>query len=185
MHTILNKFKRFWDSTTLSWILTIVNVLLFGCYLMVEDYFQLFLFEGNPTKTKADLLTIYMGVIGGLGVFYGFYINSKKLEEQNTQNKIAEQNKNDKRFTDAVNFLKDDNPGVVLSGVKTLFQIAQQDLYYRQIVAILFGEYLSSKDKIQRDRRVDNVVLDYLFYSEVFKDIHIELDNINFSIGVR
>ena len=61
MHIILNKIKRFWDSTTLSWILTIVNILLFGCYLMVEDYFQLFLFEGNPTKTKADLLTIYMG----------------------------------------------------------------------------------------------------------------------------
>ena len=180
MHTKLNKITII-SGTTLTWSLIIINILLLGCYLMVEDNFLLFFFEGNPTKTKADLLTIYMGVIGGLGVFYGFYINTKKLEEQNVQNKIAEQNKNDKRFTDAVNFLKDDNPGVVLSGVKTLFQIAQQDVYYRQIVAILFGEHLSSKDKLKRDRRVDSVVLDYLFYSEVFKDIHIELENINFS----
>ena len=181
MDIIFQRIKEIFASTKLIWILVISNILLFGCYLMVEDWFQLFFFKENPTKTKGDLLTIYMGVIGGLGVFYGFYINSKKLEEQNVQNKIAEQNKNDKRFTDAVNFLKDDNPGVVLSGVKTLFQIAQQDLYYRQIVAILFGEHLSFKDKKQRDRRVDDVVLDYLFYSEVFKDIHIELDNINFS----
>lgn len=176
----MNRFKSIVNSSVTTWILIVFIVLALGCYLLTNDSILQFLFEGNPTKTKADILTIYMGVIGGLGVFYGFYINNKKLEEQNTQNRIAEQNKNDKRFTDAINFLKDDNPGVVLSGVNTLFQIAQQDIYYRQTVAILFCDFLSVNPIYLRDSRIDKVVLDYLFNSYLFKPEHLILKDVDF-----
>lgn len=179
---VKHRIKAFWSSSILSWILTAINILLIGCYLLLDNNVFSYLFRGNPTSTKADLLSIYLGVIGGIGVFYGFYINNKKLEEQNKQNRIAEENRNDKRFTDAISFLRDNDPGVVLSGVNTLFQIAKQDMYYRQTVAILFGDFLSIKQTRIRDRRIDETVMNHLFFSDVFRTEHLELNDIDFSI---
>lgn len=173
----MNDLKNYLSSTIITWILIVIIVLAFGCYLLTDDGILHFLFEGDSAKTKADLLTIYLGVIGGLGVLYGFYINNKKLEEQNRQNKIAEDNRNDKRFTDAIIFLKDDNPGVVLSAVKTLFQIAQQDKSYKQIVAVLFCEYLNRDSQYCKDKRVSDYVVKCLLQSNLFNDIKLELYN--------
>lgn len=172
----MNSFKSIINSSVTTWILIVFIVLIFGYYLLIDDNILNFLFEGNPTKTKADLLTIYLGVIGGFGVFYGFYINNKKLEEQNKQNKIAEQNRNDKIFNDAIVALKDSSLGIALSGAKMLFQLAQNDIFYKEIVATIFCECMDKTSGYYKEGLSKSLVK-YLFQTDVFKNLSLEIKN--------
>lgn len=172
----MKSFKSIINSSFTTWILIIFIVLALGFYLLIDDSIINFLFEGNPTKTKADLLTIYLGVIGGFGVFYGFYINNKKLEEQNKQNKIAEQNRNDKIFNDAIVALKDSSLGIALSGAKMLFQLAQNDIFYKEIVATIFCECMDKTSDYYKEG-LSKALVKYLFQTDVFKNLSLEIKN--------
>jgi uncharacterized protein YjbI with pentapeptide repeats len=119
----------------------IVSVGVIILILVCCDYEDIanFFFDKNP---NGEFLKVLLSVAGGVGIYYGLWINQKRIGEQNRQNNIVESSNSDKRYSDAVGYLGSDNSTSILGGVYTLYQLAKEDKRYRPIVANLLCSYL-------------------------------------------
>lgn len=100
--------------------------------------------KDNP---NGEFFKVILSILGGLGIVWGLWINSRRIQEQSKENQIAECSNNDKRFSDAIGYLGDDRTSIVLGGIYSLFQLAKEDGRYRSIVANLLCSYLREKSK--------------------------------------
>jgi len=172
--------------------------------ILVFVFFQSiaeFLFNsGNP---NGEFVKVILSVFGGLGLFYGLWINSQRIKAQNKQNELVEGRNQDqksydadKRFGEAIGYLGSDNTSIVLGGIYSLYQLAKEDKRYKPIVAGLFTSYLQDKseqlyeltDNEKTELRKMNIapiiirtIVDLLFNSEkVFTGIKLNLSSVLF-----
>jgi hypothetical protein len=147
------------------WILIVFIVVAFGFYLLIDDSILHFFFQGDSTKTNGDLLTVYISVIGGLGTIYGFYV-------KNEQDK---KNRNSQTFSDGIVKLKDSSLGVALNGAEMLFQLAQNDISYKENIATIFCEYIDKTSSYYK-KDLSKALVKYLFQTDAFKNLSIEIN---------
>jgi hypothetical protein len=72
--------------------------------------------------------------------------------------------------------LKDSSLGIALSGAKMLFQLAQNDIFYKEIVATIFCECMD-KTSIYYKKELSKALVKYLFQTDVFKNLSLEIKN--------
>lgn len=174
---------------------TVIIITLLVFILLVIYYFQpiaKFFFTSN--NRNGELFKVILSVFGGIGLFYGLYLNSKRIQEQTRQNNISQSSNSDSRFGEAIGYLGDDNTSIILGGIYSLYQLAKEDSRYRPIVANLFASYLQDKSKILYDKYenenkkntqlvpiIVKTIIDLLFGSEnLFKGVKLEFSNCYF-----
>jgi uncharacterized protein YjbI with pentapeptide repeats len=126
-------------------ILILIGVIILFIYVANDfDFLAKYFYEGK-NAVNGELLKTALTVLGGVGVFYGLYLNSRRIKQQTEQNSITRESNNDNRFSDAVGSLDSKNYSSVLGGIYSLHQLANEDKRYKPIVADLISSYLRNK----------------------------------------
>lgn len=160
---LLTRFKSSGNKYISLIGLLILATIIIWCF----DDIAIYLY-GQASDSKGKFLSILVTIIGGLAVFYGLYLNSKRIKEQTRQNDLSDKSNNDKRFGEAIGYLNSDNVGIAIGGVYTLNQLALEDERYRAIVCDIFCEYLSRMTKMNYERtsyQVNETIINLLFNS--------------------
>lgn len=139
---------------------------------------------------KGEFFKVILTSLGGLGVLYGLYLNSKRIKQGNeqlkqgySQLKQQEENNTNTRLKDAVTLLGNENPAIVLGGIHTLNQIAIYNFEYKKIVVDVLCSYvreksddINSKLKDDKPSTLVQLIIDILFSDNIFhKDIELNL----------
>lgn len=136
--------KKFWKIVKV--IITTI-CLISSCIVVGINYQSIAAFLFTSVNPNGELAKVLLSVFGGIGLFYGLWLNSKRIKEQTRQNCISENSNSDKRFSEAIGYLGSENTSIVLGGIYALYQLAKEDVRYRTIVAGLFTSYLEDKSK--------------------------------------
>ena len=132
--------KYFWFKIGLYAILVCIVILIVVFYNDLAINF-------TKDNYNGEFFKVILTSFGGLGVIYGLYLNSKRIQEQTRQNNISEKVNIDRRFGEAVGYLNSENTGIVLGGIHVLYQIANEDIRYKDIVSNIFCNYIENKSK--------------------------------------
>lgn len=134
---------------------------------------------GQTSDSKGKFLSILVTVIGGFAVFYGLYLNSKRIKEQTRQNDLSDKSNNDKRFGEAIGYLNSGDIGVAIGGVYALYQLAKEDDRYVSIVGNLFSKCLFILSTKSGFDEVCNIIVNLVF-KDTFKEIYLSYQNVTF-----
>lgn len=133
----------------------------YNSFIGYYDYLAINFTKGNP---NGEFFKVLLSIAGGVGIYYGLWINQKRIGEQNRQNNIVQNSNFDKRFSDAVGYLGRNNTTTILGGIHTLHQLAKEDIRYRSIVANLLCSYLRGnceklyeKDEEEKKKERDKI----------------------------
>lgn len=154
------KINKIWNNKATTYILLCLDGILLLLLLLLL-YFErtaLYLY-GNVIDSNGKLATLIISIIGGGCVIYGLVINNKRVKEQTRQNDISIQNNNDKRFGEAIGYLNNDNKGIVIGGIYSLYQLAQEDMRYAPIITNIFINYINANPKTNES----SIMVDLLF----------------------
>lgn len=175
--------KRLLRSTMLTIVLIVLNVILLGTFIVLDDSVAASLFGVENPKAKGELLSLYLTAIGGCAVIYGLWLTYMKIGEQMRQNTIADKSNNDTRFGEAIGYLNNDNMGIAIGGAYTLYQLAKDDVRYVPIVANIFSEYLAVNSKNSNKNRVINTIINLLLHTgySIFSSLKLEFHDTNFN----
>ena len=126
------------DNFTICCIVCITAAL--GCFIVYATDIP-FSTYGISSESRGKMLNTCLGILGGMTALMGLFLTNKKLSIQADQNLIAINSNNDKRFGEAIGFLNNDNIGIALGGLYSLFQLAKDDSekYSNLVVNILQG----------------------------------------------
>lgn len=132
-----------------------IVIFLIGIILVFVFFQSIAEFLFNSGDPNGEFVKVILSVFGGLGLFYGLWINSQRIKAQNKQNKLVEDRNQDqksydadKRFGEAIGYLGDSNTSIVLGGIYSLYQLAKEDDRYKPIVAGLFTSYIRENSGI-------------------------------------
>ena len=166
----------------LTVVLIVLNIILLGTFIVLDDSVAMSLFGAENPKAKGELLSLYLTAIGGCAVIYGLWLTYMKIGEQMRQNTIADKSNNDTRFGEAIGYLNSDNVGIAIGGAYTLYQLAKDDIRYVPIVANIFSEYLAVNSKNFVKKRMVDTVIDLLLRTgySIFASIKLELHDTTF-----
>lgn len=180
-------------------------ILIIGSIIsLLAVVFLLFLYYDSIAKNfskdnpNGEFFKVLLTVSGGFAIFYGLYLNSRRIKAQTVQNKIAGDSNSDKRFSDAIGLLNNENEGIVLGGIYVLYQLAKEDHNnrYVSIVSNLLCSYLKQNSeslysKFEKENKdsdkvpneapiIVRTIIDVLFnYDEsVFDNERLNLDNL-------
>ena len=159
------------SSDRLTYRLLGIIVVLLGVILYVKfDRVAATLYGMDNPKARGELLTTCLSIIGGGAIIYGLYLNNKRLREQSRQNDIATYSNNDKRFGEAIGYLNNENVGIAIGGVYSLFQLAKEDKRYVPIVANMFCEYVTNNPDGTplHNSKVNDIILRLMLYSDYY-----------------
>jgi uncharacterized protein YjbI with pentapeptide repeats len=162
--------------------LSIAGIILFVCLIIFYNSIAPNFSKDNP---KGELFKVILTSLGGIGVFYGLLLNSKRIRQQTEQNRISENSNSDKRFSDAIGYFSSDNTTTILGGVYALYQLAKEDQRYRSIVANLLCSYLKEKSHTLYPQNLPvfnapiliQTIIDVLFDGSTFMDEQLDLSN--------
>lgn len=163
--------KYFWIKIGLCAILVCTVIIIVAFYNDLAINF-------TKDNYKGEFFKVILTSFGGLGVIYGLYLNSKRIQEQTRQNNISEKVNIDKRFGEAIGYLNSDNIGVAIGGAYALHQLAKEDEIYLSIVGNIFAEFLSSNPQLENNR-LYNIVIQLVF-DEIFNKIKLNFRDVNF-----
>ncbi|GHT06794.1 hypothetical protein AGMMS49525_15460 [Bacteroidia bacterium] len=119
-------------------------VAIFILLLFIFNYGNLssYFTKDNP---KGELFKVSLTVVAGIVASIALYYSAKRVT-------AIEKGNVDTRFNNAVGYLGNNNPTVVLGGIHTLHQIAVGNKNYQQIVHNLFCSYLRENSaKLYKD----------------------------------
>lgn len=144
------------------WEVLAVIFLTISLILILVFFNALSAFLFTSENRNGELAKVLLSIFGGIGLFYGLFINSRRIKEQTRQNCISENSNSDKRFSYAIGYLGSDKTSIVLGGVYALYQLAKEDKRYISIVASLFTSYLRENSfkllkSENNDRDIDNI----------------------------
>lgn len=146
------------------------------------DSFANYLYGSIPDN-KGRLLTVLLTSIGGIGALWGLYLNYKKVKEQVRQNDISIANSNDKRFGEAIGYLNNENEGIAIGGIYSLYQLAKEDKRYSPIVTNIFCRFINDNICWQEKNSVKTILS--LLFSEnnpfIF-DKHVTFEGLKFGL---
>lgn len=178
-------WKRAINSYRTMIALSVIVVVLGLIYIIVADEPSESLFGAGNLEGKGKLVSLYLTAIGGCAVFYGLWLNSRRIGEQTRQNNIADKTNNDKRFGEAIGYLNSENTGVAIGGAYALHQLAFEDTRYREIVSDIFVQYLTRVTKTdfsEETYKVNKIILRIIFQSGSFYD-YFDIEN-TYIVGV-
>ncbi|MBP1631444.1 MAG: pentapeptide repeat protein [Bacteroidetes bacterium] len=146
----MKKLKKLWNDYKIWFIIGMIFLLsLIGsfCYFYsdIASNFK----KDDP---NGEFFKVILSILGGIGLFYGLWINSQRIKAQNKQNKLVEDRNQDqksydadKRFGEAIGYLGSENTSIVLGGIYALYQLAKEDCRYKSIIAGIYTSYLQDK----------------------------------------
>lgn len=132
---------------SLSLTLIIIGVIILFVYVANDFDFLARYFYGGTNSVNGELLKTTLSAIGGIAVFYGLYLNSRRIEQQTEQNNINREGNSDKRFSDATGFLDSEKTSQIIGGIQILYQLAINEQRYRGIVSRTLSSYLKENSK--------------------------------------
>lgn len=136
---IIKKWK-YWEVLAVIF-LTISLILIFVFFTTLSK----FLFPSE--NHNGELAKVLLSVFGGIGLFYGLFINSRRIKEQTRQNNIAEATYNDTRFNDAIKYLGSDDMTLNFAGFSYLKSIALVDISLRKTILEILSLYLKENSE--------------------------------------
>lgn len=136
------KKQKFFFTLLVSLLIVIIILLLLLLVIKFQSIAGFF-FKGQDPN--GELLKVLLTIFGGFGLFYGLFINSRRIQEQTRQNNISEYSNSDKRFTDAIGYLGSNNNTISLGGIFSLYQLAKEDVRYKAVVAGIFTSFIQDK----------------------------------------
>lgn len=188
----LYKKKIFWE---ILLIITLITFLLVSILLLILNFQLIANFFFTSNDRNGELIKVLLSVFGGIGLFYGLFINSRRIQEQTRQNNISESSNADSRFGVAIGYLGNENTSIVLGGLYALHQLAKEDKRYRSIVAEIYTKFLEEKsvklyeesevcDEITKQRKVPVIVesiVDLLFdIDSTFIGLNLQFSSVKF-----
>lgn len=143
----MKKIMKFWNDHEIWFIIGVIFLLsLISTFCYFYSDIALNFKKDNP---NGEFFKVILSVLGGIGLFYGLWINSQRIKAQNKQNKLVEDRNQDqksydadKRFGEAIGYLGSDKTSIILGGIYALYQLAKEDKRYISIVAGLLTSYL-------------------------------------------
>lgn len=202
-------WNKLWEKTDTNWRkikkwkyweVLLVLFLTSSLILILIFFNSLSSFLFTSENRNGELVKIVLSIIGGFGLFYGLWINSKRIKEQSRQNNISENRNNDqrsydadKRFGEAIGYLGSGNTTIVLGGIYALHQLATEDNRYISIVAGLFTSFIKDKSKLLYEKiklevsdteskneskipiEISTIINLLFLYSDIYKGIQFDL----------
>jgi len=124
-----------------------ISTILFCIVLVIVIFYNDLAINFSKDNYKGEFFKVILTSLGGLGVVYGLYLNSKRIQEQTRQNSISEKVNIDNRFGEALGYLNSENTGIVLGGIHVLYKIAIEDIRYKEIISNIFCNYIENKSE--------------------------------------
>lgn len=135
---------------------------------------------------KGEFFKVILTSLGGLGVLYGLYLNSKRIKQGNEQLLQQEKNNTNTRFKDAIALLGNDNPAIVLGGIHSLNQMAIDNPNYSVVIAKTLCSYvrilsnkLEGKYNYNNYVSVVQLIVDCVF-SNTYYDVELDFSDAYF-----
>ena len=128
----------------------IIGIALLFCIALITIFYNDLAINFSKDNYKGEFFKVILTFLGGIGVIYGFYLNSERIKQGNKQLLQQEKNNTNTRFKDAVTLLGNDNPAIVLGGIHTLNQIAIDNIEYKQVVADILCNYVINVSDMYR-----------------------------------
>lgn len=200
----MNKIKKLWNDHKIWFIIGVLILLsLISTFCYFYSDIALNFKKDNP---NGEFFKVILSILGGIGLFYGLWINSQRIKAQNKQNKLVEDRNQDqksydadKRFGEAIGYLGSDKTSIILGGIYALYQLAKEDKRYKPIIAGLFTSYLQDKSeqlyelsdkesaeqteprKLNKVPIIVRTIVDLLFNTEnVFNAVKLNLSSVLF-----
>ncbi|ENG5660889.1 pentapeptide repeat-containing protein [Flavobacterium psychrophilum] len=147
------------------------------------ENFAQWLYPKNEDR-NAELLKIFLSIIGGLGILYTLYLGYKKakaadkglilqseaINKQSEQLELSRKAQVDERFKNAIEHLGSDKEPIILGGLVELHQIAKEDKNkYAAVVFNILTSFLRSTLKVDIPREnnfsntIPQTIIDFLF----------------------
>lgn len=137
-----------------------IGVAILVCIVLITIFYNDLAINFTKDNYKGEFFKVILTSFGGLGVIYGLYLNSKRIQEQTRQNNISEKVNIDKRFGEAVGYLNSENTGIIIGGIHALYQIAKEDIRYKEVVSNIFCNYIENKsEELQKSNKYDIIKL--------------------------
>jgi len=163
-----------------KWLKIGIGAVILLFFVLITKFYNDLASNFSKDNYKGEFFKVILTSLGGLGIIYGLYLNSKRIQEQTRQNSISEKINIDKRFGEAIGYLNSENIGVAIGGAYALHQLAKEDKRYIAIVGNIFAEFLSNNLHL-KDINLNNIIVQLVF-GDLFDEIKLNFKDINFKI---